>query len=403
MVREIDDESPEEIPESITDLVGRGIDNHPRDDEIVAGIALLSGQLQNKFVSRHYHDQIIQSISEMLFTLAPNRTIKNVNRSAQVLLGYAQEELVGAVIDELVVEQAMSPGQQIRRKDGTLVPVVASESNILDERGNLLEIACVVRDLTDIRAVEGDLKRISQQLFQAAKLTALGELAAGVTHELNQPLNAVNIVLGGLLREIDRGCLDEASLRKQLLAVGDQVTRMAELINHMRTFARTTDGRKDEMLDLSALCDSALKFFRPHCDTHGIEVITTLAPSLPPVLGNSIRLEQVLVNLFANARYAVEEAGGTNKRIRVSTFGGEREVNVEVADSGTGVPNRLMQRIFEPFFTTKPPGDGTGLGLSIARKIIEDHRGTLTLINRVGDGATFRIALPAEQTEAKTR
>jgi signal transduction histidine kinase len=412
MARAIRKRTLDDILESILKLARLDFSSPLRVDDqegeraevaaVAAGITMLGEELQDKIVSRDYLDQLLQSIEEMLFTLTPDRTIKRVNRSVQALLGYDREELVGVPFDELVIEESglvPSIGQQIRSKGGALVPIALSESDILDGCGNVFEVICVVRDIADIKAVEDELKQVNQQLYQSVKLSALGELAAGVAHELNQPLNAMNLIVGGMLREIARGPFDESSLDERLTEIGTQITRMAELIAHMRAFSRTTDGEDFEALDISKVCGSALTLFQPHCDTYGIEIVAELAP-LPPVLGNSIRLEQMFINLIANACHAVENVGEVNKRIRVAAFESHRSlaaaaaVNVEISDNGPGVPDSLAQKIFEPFFTTKQPGDGTGLGLSIARKIIEDHQGSITLTSRMGEGTTFRVALP---------
>jgi PAS domain S-box-containing protein len=399
-----------DILESIIDLArlefSKPIDVEECEEElaaIAAGINMLGEELQDKVVSRDYLDQLIQSINEMLFVLRPGRTIRSMNRAVSVLLGYSSPELVGHSFDELLVQDkptAPTIGQYMTAKDGTLIPVVLSESSILNEDGSVFELIYVVRDIRDIKAVEQELTEVNEQLFQSGKLSALGELAAGVAHELNQPLNVINIIAGGLRRDLNDAKFDESHLAAQLNDISGQVKRMAEIIDHMRIFTRNADGVLNETLDASEICNSALMFFRAQSAAHGTEMVEELATDLPPIRGNALRLEQVVMNLLANARNSVEESGKSG-RVSVKTFlgGGERggevgAVIIEISDNGPGVPKHLEQKIFEPFFTTKSPGQGTGLGLSISRRIVEEHQGRLSLTNRVGQGATFRIALP---------
>ena len=241
-----------------------------------------------------------------------------------------------------------------------------------------------------------ELQESTMQLIQAEKLVALGELAAGVGHELKQPLNTIKIISQSILRDIEKKRFDEQSARDDLPEIIHQVDKMAEIIDHMRVFTRRPGEVTNETVDLNLVIGDALKFVGQQLKDHNIALVTELDGDLSKVLGDSVRLEQVVINLINNARYAVEKNGKEEKRIEIRTGPGSdgQTVTLEVKDNGIGIPEHAKQKIFQPFFTTKEPGKGTGLGLSISKKILDEHRGTLEFFSQAGEGTLFRLALP---------
>jgi len=246
-----------------------------------------------------------------------------------------------------------------------------------------------------------ELKETTTQLVQSEKLSALGELTAGVAHELNQPLNGIKIISQSILRDIQKDRFEEEELEEYLGDVVGQVNKMAEIIDHMRVFTRRTEGMPREMVDVNMLIEGAFKFLEQQLKNHNIEVVKELREDLPPIVGDSVRLEQVVMNFITNARNAVESSQKDHKSIEIRTYldgqtsaGDNHAVVLEVTDNGIGIPEDLRQKIFEPFFTTKEPGKGTGLGLSVSSKIIEEHNGKIELSSQVGEGATFRVIFP---------
>ena len=247
-----------------------------------------------------------------------------------------------------------------------------------------------------------ELKQTTLQLVQSEKMSALGELTAGVAHELNQPLNGIKIISQSILRDMEKNRFEEKDVGDDLNEIVSQVNKMAEIIDHMRIYSRNTAGSSKEMIDLNSVIEGPFKLLDQQLKTHNIEVVRELAPDLPKVMGDPIRLEQVFMNLITNARNAVESCGRENKRIEVRTYKtdnqgsatGNHAVAVEVKDNGEGVPEDLREKIFQPFFTTREPGKGTGLGLSVSSKIIEEHKGKFELESQVGGGTTLRVILP---------
>ncbi len=243
-----------------------------------------------------------------------------------------------------------------------------------------------------------ELQESTMQLIQAEKLMALGELTASVAHELKQPLNSIKIISQAILRDIDKKRFDEQGAREDLPDIIHQVDKMAEIIDHMRVFTRRPIGVSNEMVDLNLVIGDALKFVAQQLKDHNIEIVKGLDFDLPKVFGDSIRLEQVVVNLINNARYAVDKNGKEQKRIEVRTGKGSdgQTVFLEVKDNGMGIPDDVKKKIFQPFFTTKEPGKGTGLGLSVSKKILDEHKGTLEFFSNAGEGALFRLLMPVK-------
>jgi ABC-type sugar transport system substrate-binding protein/signal transduction histidine kinase len=241
-----------------------------------------------------------------------------------------------------------------------------------------------------------ELKEITLQLVQSEKMSALGELTAGVAHELNQPLNGIKIISQSILRDMEKHRFEEDKLGEDLTEIVHQVNKMAEIIDHMRVFTRKSEGMPKETIDLNTVIEGPFKLLNQQLKDHNIEVVTELAPALPRVMGDPIRLEQVFMNLITNARIAVDGGGKDNKRIEIRTYkvDNRREVAAEVRDNGSGIPEDLRDKIFQPFFTTTDPGKGTGLGLSVSGKIMEEHRGRIELESEEGKGSTFRVILP---------
>ena len=286
--------------------------------------------------------------------------------------------------------------QELAAVDGSKVWLDMIISPLKDEQGKTTHVIGAARDVTEQMQIEEERKQIESQLVQSEKLSALGELTAGVSHELNQPLNGIKITSQSLLRDIKKNRLEAEELEEDLTEIVQQVNKMAEIINHMRTYTRNTEGNSSEMIDISTVIEGPFRILDQQLTTHGIEVIKDFAPGLPEVMCDPIRLEQVFMNLITNAKGSVESCGKENKRIEIRAYESDdsQSVEVTVKDNGEGIPEHLRQKIFQPFFTTKEPGKGTGLGLSVSHRIIEEHQGRIELESKVGEGTTFKVILP---------
>ena len=261
------------------------------------------------------------------------------------------------------------------------------------QRGHVT--AAGVPELTSIWTDITREKQLAGQLAHSAKLAQLGEVTTGMAHELNQPLASISMAADIMLLQLDATDPAQAAMRERLEKIIGQTARMANLIDHMRIFGRA-ENLPAAPLDLRQVIHDALDMLTSKLTLSAVLVTRELEAGLPPVRGIAIPLEQVLMNLIANAcdaYHGPSPASGTERRIRLRAWRAGGEVRLEVRDAAGGIPDDILPRIFEPFFTTKPEGQGTGLGLSISYGIIQDMGGRLTAENVPG-GTAFTISLP---------
>ncbi|MEP4379162.1 MAG: PAS-domain containing protein [Alphaproteobacteria bacterium] len=275
-------------------------------------------------------------------------------------------------------------------------------------------VLVIIRDISDRKLAQA-------QLIQTSKLALLGEMAASMAHELNQPLNIIRMAADASLILMEENKADMVSHREEFDRISNQSERMADIINHMRVFSRQEDETEDRFNPIACV-DSAASMVREQYRLDGVEVRTILPKVAPYVFGQPIRLEQVVLNLLANARDAVfsqkdmlVDGAGDRSRIEggvieVSAFvagldddpaGRARpeEVVISVSDNGGGISEENLEQVFEPFFTTKRAGKGTGLGLAIGYSIISGMGGTISVANGP-KGAVFEIRLPIAQPDS---
>ncbi|MBI5642086.1 MAG: hypothetical protein HY954_01275 [Deltaproteobacteria bacterium] len=233
------------------------------------------------------------------------------------------------------------------------------------------------------------LKDTQDQLIQSSKMTALGELAAGLAHEINQPLT----IIKGLSQNLIKNCERQSPLYEKLQLITESSRRMESVINHLRAFSRL-ETQEFKPIEINSIINGSFAILKEVLKGDSIALKTTLSP-LPLVLGSANRLEQVLINLVTNARDAMP-GGGV---IEITT--GQKEANgrklafISFHDTGPGIPKEAIEKIFDPFFTTKSASKGTGLGLYICRGIIKEHQGDITVESAPGQGATFQITIPS--------
>ncbi len=268
--------------------------------------------------------------------------------------------------------------------------------DVLQQRYNELD-----RTKHELERSRDELRETTAQLVQNEKMNALGELAASVTHEINQPLNAMKIICEDVLRDIQKERLDVDSLEDSLKETIRQMRRLADIVNHMGIFARKTAGTRQERIDINEPLEGVFLLIGQQLMLRRIDVTKELTTGLQ-VVGDRVRLEQVFMNLITNARDAVannESAKDKNILIKTSQQQPEGEgqafVVIKISDNGCGITEDLQKRIFEPFFTSKESGKGTGLGLSVIKQIVDEHGGRIEVESKEGEGTTFTVILPA--------
>jgi C4-dicarboxylate-specific signal transduction histidine kinase len=253
-----------------------------------------------------------------------------------------------------------------------------------------------------------ELNKAQTQLFQTSKLATLGEMAAGLAHEINQPLNGIVLIATHIRKLSERSMLEQGNLKGSLDEIDGLVKRMKRIIEHIRTFARQ-DALKFEMVEVPKTISSALELLGEQLRLHEIEVAVHIEDNLPKVTGEPYQLEQVWINLISNARDALDEKGGKVASGEISQSGYKKKIEICVsyekekqmvsvlfADNGMGVKDELKKKVFEPFFTTKEVGKSTGLGLSISYGIVENHKGKIEFESVQNEGTKVKVYLPME-------
>ncbi|WP_417660674.1 PAS domain-containing sensor histidine kinase [Pseudomonas sp.] len=349
---------------------------------------------------------LVEDSPAMICRYLPDLTLNFANRPLADYLERSTEQLIGANLGEwLSAEQreafaqrllGLTPEQPISTAEICMqLPGrehawwVWADRGIFDEQGNLLEVQAVGRDNTEVRKAQ-------QQLFQGAKMATLGEMATGMAHELNQPLNVMRMAVANTLKRIAAGDVPAEYLEDKLKRIEAQVLRAARIVDHMRVFGRRSEA-EHALFDPMQAIEGAMSLLRDGLLGKGVELHFEPVDFTVKVSGHGDQLEQVLINLMVNARDALfsrlEREPEFAPRIALSATLLPEGVLIEVQDNAGGIEPRLLERIFEPFFTTKPAGKGTGLGLSVSFGIIEQMGGQLRVFNRE-EGACFSILLP---------
>jgi PAS domain S-box-containing protein len=364
--------------------------------------------------SEEKYRTLFESANDPIFLIDPETAaILDANQQAVATSGYPADELRRMRIPDIhpmeerekaeaivkgVLEQGAIvsfEGTNLRTRDGRLIPL--SISARLAEFSGRRVIMGIARDITDLRRAEEERAMIQRRLMQAEKLASLGQLAAGVAHEINNPLATIAGCAEGLL---DRAT--DPSLRAQpafqefpdyLAVIEEEAYRCKEITGSLLQFVRAEAGDR-EPTDINDLLEKSLEptSYQPRFNTLALHF--ELAPDLPSLQMNQNRLRQVFLALAVNA---LEACGGegrlTVRTLRQATQAGN-EVTIEFEDTGCGIPPELLGKIFEPFFTTKGEQRGTGLGLAICHSIVEEHGGQIEVESKVGRGSLFRITLP---------
>jgi PAS domain S-box-containing protein len=313
------------------------------------------------------------------------------------LIGRNVVDLVPGDVKPMIIQRAANPPEgrviaehRMQRLDGTCFDAEVVGSPVCYH--GLSARFLVIRDVTERHQVQ-------EQLVQAAKLATLGEMAAGLVHELSQPLNIIRLTAEGALLFMERGKATQEWQAEQFELIADQSQRTAEIIDDIRIFSRR-DTTPIQAFDAISAVRSALTVLEGQMRPDEIEVEIDLPPLPVTVKGRKVQLEQVVMNLLSNAHHALKEkqasqSPGWVATVSVSARRHARNLVITVEDTGPGIPPEVRSRIFEPFFTTKEAGRGTGLGLSVSFGIINSMGGRLEIRDRKS-GACFTITLPID-------
>lgn len=359
--------------------------------------------------SQHYLNRVFQSITDALVTADKGRNIISTNESAQKAFGYDAEEFKVIGLDDLFtepgkakeivaeagIESAFIKEVELKKKDGTTFPAELTLSAIRDPSLAIAGYVVVARDISEAKAEAAQRRQLRMKLIQSDKLATIGQLSAGVAHELNNPLTGISFSAQVLLDKIGRGISTVAD-KDKVERILEGTDRIQELVKNLLTFARAPKDEDTEVeeIKVAELVDESLVLTDYEIEHISASTEKNIPDGIPSIKASKNKLKQVLINLFTNACHAMAESPEKKLKIRASHDDGK--VLIEVEDTGVGIPEEDISKIFEAFFTTKEVGKGTGLGLAVSSNIISEMGGSLDVESEVGVGTTFKISLPLE-------
>jgi len=338
------------------------------------------------------------------------------NATFQAMVGYSEQELRNLTVVDITDEEdamlrlrailaskvpQLSHERRYRRKDGGIVWAQVCTSVVPDENGKPALFAAVVVDMTERKRADEALLRAREELARVTRVSTVGELAASIAHEINQPLAAVATYAGAALLWLVRDTPNVDRARDAVERTIHESEHAAEIVSRVRALVKKVPPRA-EPVEINTVVLEVLELTRSEVQRNGISLTSRLATDNPVVLGDRIQLQQVLLNLILNAVEAMSPPGTSPRELSISSrMERPSEVVVEVRDSGRGLEAEAMERIFDPFFTTKP--DGMGMGLSISRSIVVAHGGRLWAMPNEPRGAVFQFALRTIDSEPDPR
>ncbi|MDD3580138.1 MAG: PAS domain S-box protein [Desulfobacca sp.] len=334
------------------------------------------------------------------------------NEGAERILGYQATEVVGhpevlhrfypkKLATEMMrrmrsdkfgpPDKLQTTRMTFRAKDGEEVPVNFSAA-IIRDRGREVGSVGIFSDLRDSLRMRQELEKTRSQLIQAEKIASLGRLAAGVAHEINNPLAGILIYAELLLRQM----AESAPGRPNVEEIINQTLRCQKIVTRLLEFSRQSLGERT-LFDPNSIIQRCVELVKHQAVFHNVKIVQQLDPELPQIIGDPGQLHQVFTNLLLNA---VDAMGGLGRITITSQANSSRDgVILSFTDTGSGIPAHIKDKIFDPFFTTKPPGKGTGLGLAIVYGVIQRHGGTIEVASTPGGGTTFIMNLPLNSPE----
>ena len=331
------------------------------------------------------------------------------NKGAEALTEHKAEEVIGKIhitqiypagIAKEIMKRLRSPDYggvgkllpiqfNVVNKEGEEIPIQISAALIYNGAGQEVASVGIFTDLRSRLLMEKKLQETHLQLVSSEKMASLGKLAAGIAHEINNPLGGILIYSSLMMEDLP----EEDPKRGDLARIVQETGRCKEIVKSLLEFARQTEPKK-EPTDINRAINDGLFFLVNQALFHNIRIVKNLDPFLPFVRGNSGQLKQVFMNIIVNAAEAMH--GNGTLTIATSPSPDRKTVWIEFADTGEGIPEENLSRIFDPFFTTKDVGKGTGLGLATSYGIVQDHGGTINVRSKVGLGTSFIIELPIQ-------
>jgi PAS domain S-box-containing protein len=381
-------------------------------DHMVGAFDQMNARLQVIYNDLQLQVGVLQRLPVSAWTLKPDGTPDFVN---QVWLEYSGQNLDYVRSDPEAWMAAVHPDDRetalnefwdgvrsgqgfsfetrnLRAQDGTYRRQLQQAVVLRDQEGKVLKFVGTSTDIDDQKRAEESLRQAQSELARINRVTTMGELAASLAHEVNQPITGAIINANVCLRKIQQKEPDLDEVRAAVVRMVRDAQRAADVVGRIRSqFKRAAVSR--EVLDINDIIRETISVLRDEVTRYNITVRTDLAVPPPPATGDRVQLQQVMMNLIVNAIEAMKDVDGARDVVLKSQRAEDAQIHVSVSDTGVGFPPEMEERLFVPFFTTKP--DGTGMGLRICRSIIESHGGRLWAVSSPGHGATFHFSLPA--------
>jgi two-component system sensor kinase FixL len=364
------------------------------------------------------HQAILDTAVDGIITIDVSGQVQSFNRAAERIFGYRAAEVVGRNVSMLMPQpyrsqhdgylhsyltthrkQIIGIGREVSglRKDGTVFPLELSVGEV--SSSNHRFFTGIIRDSTDRNQLEAEARRRQEEMAHMSRIHSISDLAAGLAHEITQPLTAILSTSSACLRMMDASLADAGILRESLAQIARQAERAADVIRHLRRHIRQGEA-ETELYDVGVCINDAMELLRHDIKAHGVHVDQRIDDHLPKVLLDRVQIEQVLINLVRNAIQAWQPIRdeGPKLEIAISRISSPDAVQVSIDDNGPGFGSTDPETPFAPFFTTKQ--NGLGQGLSICRRIIQSHGGEIRAENRAAGGARFWFWLPLPQESA---
>jgi PAS domain S-box-containing protein len=384
---------------------------------------------QQAMASEKRYREIFEDAHDAIWIHDSHGNIIAANKATEELTGYSSEELIKMNVRDFLAEEGLSLARKIRRalflgetveqpyeqrligKDGT-GRILRLTTNLIREDSKLKGFQNIARDVTrekemqdKLRATYRELseshqrlKESQEQLIQAEKLTSLGQLAASIAHEVNNPLSGVLAYTQLLAKKTKSNNIPKDIVLQYLSKMESELTRSTKLIRHLLDFARQSPPALRQ-LNLNDVVERAFDLAAHSAELQHIQTVKELDPALPNLMADFDQLHQVCTNLILNAIQAMPQGGKLTLRTGVSNG----DLKIEVQDTGCGISPKNMRKLFTPFFTTKQEVKGVGLGLAISYGIIQRHHGRIEVKSKEGEGTTFTIYLPLSHEETRSK
>jgi len=363
------------------------------------------GDKEDLHQTRRYLECILQHSSDMIFASDSNGILVSFSSGSEKALGYSSKEVIGKAIRELAVdptgfdqlaaacrEEGSTSRSDVvfRHKDGRTIFCDVSLTALTNPQGEIIGIVGVAQDTTRWKQFQEDLIRVD-------RLAEIGRNAAGITHEINNPIAVIGEIGGwiGAVAADAKGLNteDREEIETAVQHIEQQIKRCKSMTRQLLSFVRDS-GPSTASVDVHKLLEETVAFLKPELKYKDIEVAFQLMNGAPAIETDQQKVEQVLVNLVSNAIYAVKEKAQKGGRIEIATIRDGSMMEIRISDNGTGISEENQKRMYDLFYTTKPPGKGTGLGLPICLNIIQKLGGHLTFKTEPGEGTTFFVRLP---------